>query len=180
MASLTISLLYKDLVGVYALNHCSPRGSNHLIFVIKNLVHLIDDYIQVFIGAVLYSSLLWSHHSTQQGTLSMLLNLLKCLVKYLWFWCDGIWGQYKINKSHNSRIVKIHRSVLADPGCSGIPGFIVTFILFQFLLNQAHASRRPARAWFLKIDPVQIAGMRACVCVCVCSCPRLLITSGMI
>ena len=25
----------------------------------------------------------------------------------------------------------------------------------------------PARAWFLKIDPVRIVGMRACVCVCV-------------
>ena len=43
-----------------------------------------------------------------------------------------------------------------------------------------------ARAWFLKIDPVQIIGMRACVCVClcvcmcVCPCPRLLITSGVI
>ena len=33
------------------------------------------------------------------------------------------------------------------------------------LLNQAHAGRRPARAWFLKIDPVWIVGMRACVCV---------------
>ena len=37
-------------------------------------------------------------------------------------------------------------------------------------LNQAHASRRPARAWFLKIDPVQILGMRVCVCACVCVC----------
>ena len=36
--------------------------------------------------------------------------------------------------------------------------------------------------WFLKIDPVQIVGMRVCVCVCVCVCPRLrlLITSGVI
>ena len=25
---------------------------------------------------------------------------------------------------------------------------------------------RPARAWFLKIDPVRIVSMRACVCVC--------------
>ena len=37
---------------------------------------------------------------------------------------------------------------------------------------------RPARAWFLEIDPVRIVGMRACVCVCVCPHPRLSITSG--
>ena len=36
-------------------------------------------------------------------------------------------------------------------------------------------------AWFLKIDPVRIVGMRVRVCVCVyVSTPRLLITSGMI
>ena len=47
-------------------------------------------------------------------------------------------------------------------------------------LNQARAGHRPARTWFLKIDPVRIVGMRACVCVCVCVClrPRLSITSG--
>ena len=39
-------------------------------------------------------------------------------------------------------------------------------------LNQARTGRRPARAWFLKIDPVRIVGMRACVCVCVCVCVR--------
>ena len=39
------------------------------------------------------------------------------------------------------------------------------FILKERLLNQA---RRPAQAWFLKIDAMQIVGMRACVCVCVC------------
>ena len=32
--------------------------------------------------------------------------------------------------------------------------------------------------WFLKIDPVQIVGMR--VCMCVCPRPRLLIISSMI
>ena len=32
-------------------------------------------------------------------------------------------------------------------------------------LNQARAGRRPARAWFLKIDPVRFVCMRACVCV---------------
>ena len=39
-----------------------------------------------------------------------------------------------------------------------------------------HVGRRLARAWFLKIDPVWIVGMRVCVCVY----PRssLLITSG--
>ena len=38
-------------------------------------------------------------------------------------------------------------------------------------LNQARAGRRPAYAWFLKIDPVRIVGMRACVRVCV-SAPK--------
>ena len=36
----------------------------------------------------------------------------------------------------------------------------------QFL-NQARAGRRPARTWFLKIDPVRIVGMHVRVCVCV-------------
>ena len=35
-------------------------------------------------------------------------------------------------------------------------------------LNQARAGLQPARAWFLKIDPVRIVGMRVRVCVCVC------------
>ena len=50
------------------------------------------------------------------------------------------------------------------------------------LLNQARAGLRPARAWFLKIDPVRIVCMCMCVCVCVFACecvrPRLLKTSG--
>ena len=36
------------------------------------------------------------------------------------------------------------------------------------LLNQARAGRRPARAWFLRIDPVRIVGMPVRVRVCVC------------
>ena len=35
------------------------------------------------------------------------------------------------------------------------------------LLNQAD---RLVRAWLLKIDPMQIFGMRVHVCVCVCMC----------
>ena len=38
-------------------------------------------------------------------------------------------------------------------------------------LNQAHAGLWPAHTWFLKIDPVRIVGMRACVRVCV-SAPK--------
>ena len=41
----------------------------------------------------------------------------------------------------------------------------VTFIF----LNQARAGLRPARAWFLKIDPMRTS---VCVCVCVCVCVR--------
>ena len=33
----------------------------------------------------------------------------------------------------------------------------------SYFLNQARTGHRPARAWFLKIDPVRIVGMRACV-----------------
>ena len=34
-------------------------------------------------------------------------------------------------------------------------------------LNQACAGLRPACTWYLKIDPVQIVGVCACVYVCV-------------
>ena len=44
-------------------------------------------------------------------------------------------------------------------------------------LNQARASRRPARAWFLEIVSVR-KSVCVCVCLCVCLPPRLLITSG--
>ena len=37
--------------------------------------------------------------------------------------------------------------------------------LIEYILKQARTGHRPARAWFLKIDPVRIVGMRACVCV---------------
>ena len=40
--------------------------------------------------------------------------------------------------------------------------------LLCVFLNQARAGHRPARAWFLKIDPVRIVGMHVRVCVLVC------------
>ena len=36
------------------------------------------------------------------------------------------------------------------------------------LSNLWNAFLNQARAWFLKINPVRIVGMRVCVCVCVC------------
>ena len=42
-----------------------------------------------------------------------------------------------------------------------------TYIPCNNLLSQVCASLRPARACFLKIDPVRIVGMPVCVCVCV-------------
>ena len=38
-------------------------------------------------------------------------------------------------------------------------------LLLMFLLTQASTGHRPARACFLKIDPVRIVGLRVCVCV---------------
>ena len=37
--------------------------------------------------------------------------------------------------------------------------------MLALLLNQARAGLWPALAWFPKIDPVWIVGMRVCVCV---------------
>ena len=51
----------------------------------------------------------------------------------------------------------------------------VYYKVVTVLLNQAHARRRPACAWFLEIVFVKTS---VCVCVCVCMCPppRLLKT----
>ena len=46
----------------------------------------------------------------------------------------------------------------------------IMYIISLWFLNQVRAGHRPERAWFLKIDPVRIVGMHACVCVCVCVC----------
>ena len=50
--------------------------------------------------------------------------------------------------------------------------------IFQYQWIFKPGARRPVRAWFLEIVPVQTS---VCVCVFVCVCPplRLLITSGM-
>ena len=37
--------------------------------------------------------------------------------------------------------------------------------MFPYFLNYAHTDLIPARAWFLKIDPVWIVGMSVCVCL---------------
>ena len=46
--------------------------------------------------------------------------------------------------------------------------------IFVYIVNLCVSSAavflNQARAWFLKIDPVRIVGMRACMCVCVCVC----------
>ena len=46
----------------------------------------------------------------------------------------------------------------------------ISRMLLVCFLNQACV--RLARAWFLKIDPVRIVGMRVRVCVCACVCVR--------
>ena len=44
---------------------------------------------------------------------------------------------------------------------------IVYSALHGAFLKQARAGLRPARSWFLKIDPVRIVSMHVCVCVSV-------------
>ena len=44
---------------------------------------------------------------------------------------------------------------------------LINILITYLFLNQARTALWPARAWFLKIDPVRIASMCACVCVCV-------------
>ena len=58
--------------------------------------------------------------------------------------------------------------------------YIIVLHRQHFFLNQARAGYRPARACFLKVDPVQIISMCVClrVCVCVCPPPKILITSS--
>ena len=47
----------------------------------------------------------------------------------------------------------------------------IACISWNCFLNQARAGHRPARAWFLKIDPVRTS-VCVFVCVFVCVCPR--------
>ena len=47
---------------------------------------------------------------------------------------------------------------------TGFYTLLLFWLVIKFL-NQARASLRLARAWFLKIDPVRIVCIRACVCV---------------
>ena len=73
-------------------------------------------------------------------------------------------------------LIKNHLQFVVTP-----PSTTTDAMALEFL-NQVRASLRPARAWFLTIDPVR---MSVCVFVCVfvyvCVCPppRLFITSGM-
>ena len=48
-----------------------------------------------------------------------------------------------------------------------VPFLLRNFLIILELLNQVHAGLWPARAWFLKIDPMRIVGIRVCVCVSV-------------
>ena len=99
-----------------------------------------------------------------------------CMIKYKYSW---LLCMYVVMSSYSCQIRyrlsyrslgKIHHWIISHENCLWQNIFISWGIRWKFL-NQA-------RAWFLKIDPVQIVGMH--VCVCVCLHPRLLITSGMI
>ena len=48
------------------------------------------------------------------------------------------------------------------------------FRAIRYSIFKPATRRRPARTWFLKIDPVWIVSMRGCVCACVfvCVCVR--------
>ena len=64
--------------------------------------------------------------------------------------------------------VKILRCVyIAICAYTGNPSWKLLSFTFRGFLNQACTGHKPARTWFLKIDPVQIVSMQACVCVCV-------------
>ena len=48
--------------------------------------------------------------------------------------------------------------------------YVINLCVDCVLLNQVRTAHRPARTWFIKIDPVRIVGMRVRVHVCVCVC----------
>ena len=63
-------------------------------------------------------------------------------------------------------MITLERAIL---GC-GSP-----VLVYNNSLSPTHKFLNQARAWFLKIDPVRIVGMRVCVCVCVCvSAPEVI------
>ena len=51
---------------------------------------------------------------------------------------------------------------------------MVSFVVAEILSSQMYQllNQAQVRAWFLKIDPVRIVGMRVCLCVCVCVCAQ--------
>ena len=68
--------------------------------------------------------------------------------------CFLLWFEASSLSSHPS-----------SPGSLYFYGFLFALVAASVLLNQVRASHRPVRAWFLKIDPVWIIGMRVRVCV---------------
>ena len=61
---------------------------------------------------------------------------------------------------HDALQVRCKKSLLFSP-------LIIMAVgsFFGSFLNQARTGLYPARAWFLKIDPVRIVCVHACVCV---------------